>query len=294
MKPTRGAMWTCAATLALVWTGSAHAGWDNVFQVTCWWRKDRPATSYYYAPPVAYAAAPACSSCAPQPACSTSYVQRSYYQPVTHYETRSYYEPVTTYRTSYYYEPVTTVHYSSYYDACSCSYQQVATPTTSYRLREQSCPVQAWVQRCTSVPVTNYQQSFYYEPVTSCCAQPTSCCASAPAPASPGCCGSTPPAIAPQAGVSEQSRGATPGVNEYQPRGNSDGQTQRFYPQQSPPPPVNGSSTSQPMPNSGTTGATRVHLDRVVALPEASAPNADSVFHTSVRLRLVSDTVNAR
>jgi hypothetical protein len=291
MKPTRGALWTGAVALAWLWTGSAHAGWDNVFQVTCWHcKKKQPAVaSYYYAQP----AAPACGSCAPQPTCTTNYVQRCYYQPVTRYETRSYYEPVTTYRTSYYYEPVTTVRYSCYYDPCTCNYQQVATPTTSYRLREQCCPVQSWVQRCTSVPVTAYQQSFYWEPVTSCCT-PAPVVANYPAPS---CCGapaaaatlSPAPAVAPAVG--EQFRPTTPGVNEYPPRTNSDGyQQQRTYPpQQTSPPPVNNSSLRQPLPNIPTTqpAPARVRLDRIVALPDGAGESNAAL--TGVHLRLASE-----
>ena len=42
-----------------------------------------------------------------QPEVRISYVQRSYYQPVTEMVRKSYYEPVTRNYTSYYYEPVT-------------------------------------------------------------------------------------------------------------------------------------------------------------------------------------------
>ncbi len=159
----------------------AGAAWNNVFQPTLFERFCRPRTSNYYTPPAVVhsspvatvAALPAapCNTCAPcpQPACSTSYVQRCYYQPVTSYTTQTYYEPVTTYRTSYYYEPVTSYRYSCYYDPCSCSYQQVATPVTSYQLRAQNCPVQSWVQRCAQVPVTTYQKSCYWQPQTTCC-----------------------------------------------------------------------------------------------------------------------------
>src|ERR1700689_4096043 len=71
-----------------------QAAWDNVFQPAC--NTCRPKTSNYYAPPVvagyqpAYVAqyapppvvanAPPASDCQ---SCTTRYVQRSYYQPVT-------------------------------------------------------------------------------------------------------------------------------------------------------------------------------------------------------------------
>lgn len=150
----------------------APAAWNNVFQPTLFHRDRQPvAVSQYYVPPTVAAASP-CQSCqpaCPQTSCSTSYVQRCFYQPVTTYTTQTYYEPVTTYRTSYYYEPVTSYRYSCYYDPCTCSYQQVATPCTSYQLRAQSCPVQSWVQRCCQVPVTSYQKSCYWQPQTTCC-----------------------------------------------------------------------------------------------------------------------------
>src|SRR5437879_6441901 len=175
MKPLRGIVWGCALVLLGTSAAPANAAWCNAFQV-CWLRHRHPA------PAVSYYAAPApCAPCAPQ--CTTSYVQRCYYQPVTTYQTKTYYEPVTTYRTSYYYEPVRGYTYTSYYDPCSCCYQQVATPTVSYQLKSQCCPVQSWVQRCCSVPVTSYQQSFYWEPVTTCC---TPTCAAPPAQE---CCG---------------------------------------------------------------------------------------------------------
>ena len=127
-------------TLA-VWASSvlpASAAWDNVFQPTLFHRQGTVAQ--YYAPrgqcstcaPTVAAAAP-CPTCAPQvcQSCTTNYVQRCFYQPVTTYQSQSYYEAVTSYQTSYYYEPVTSYRYSCYYDPGSCSYQQVATPCTS-------------------------------------------------------------------------------------------------------------------------------------------------------------------
>jgi len=134
-------------------------------------------SSYYLAPaPVVAYSVPAAGCCDPCQQCTTKYVQRCYYQPVTTYQTQSYYEPVTTYQTKTYYEPVTTYRYSSYYDPCSCSCQQVATPVTSYVARQQCCPVQSWVQRCCQVPVTAYQKAFYWEPQTSCCTPAPTCC----------------------------------------------------------------------------------------------------------------------
>jgi hypothetical protein len=186
MKPFRGVVGGCALLLLAFGASPVEAAWCNVFQVCC--NSCRPSVSAsYYAPP-----AVACDPC-PQQVCTTRYVQRCYYQPVTSYQTKTYYEPVTTYRTSYYYEPVTSYRYSCYYDPCTCRYQQVACPVTSYRLRAQCCPVQSWVQRCCYVPVTTYRQAFYYEPVTTCCTTTTG-----PAIAAPPDC---PPHQAPAAQV---------------------------------------------------------------------------------------------
>jgi hypothetical protein len=152
------------------------AGWDNVFQPTLFERCRKPTTTaQYYVPPVLVQYQPAvvaqsspCDRCE-QKKCTTNYVQRSYYQPVTTYETKTVMEQVTTMRTSYYQEPVTSYRYSSYYDPCTCCYKQVAVPTTSYQLRAQSCPVQSWVSRCVQVPVQGYQKVDYWQPQTTCC-----------------------------------------------------------------------------------------------------------------------------
>lgn len=216
MKALHGSFGGLAIAVLLAFGNPAQAAWCNVFQVCCNSCNDRPATSYYAAPSVSYYQAPT-DCCQPCQECTTRYIARCYYQPVTTYQTRSYYEPVTTYRTSYYWEPVTSYRYSMYYDPCSCSYKQQACPTTSYRLRSRCCPVQSWVQRCTQVPVTTYQQSYYYEPVTSCTsAAPPPCPPSGSAPAATP----APPAATPDAGVYEQrtnppANGATPNVGEY-------------------------------------------------------------------------------
>lgn len=167
MRPISGLVWGCAlAALAAVAT-PAHAGWNNVFQVCC---NHCGGTS---APPVVsnYSADPGAGCCQPPPTqtCTTRYIQRTYYQPVTSYRQSTYYQPVTSYRTSYYYEPVCSYRYSCYYDPCTCSYQTVATPTTSYRLRSQCNPVTSYLQRTCMTPVTTYRASCYYEPVTTCC-----------------------------------------------------------------------------------------------------------------------------
>ena len=196
-----------AATVAITAT-PASAGWQNTFQVTCFRRKP---TVVQYTPSIAYYApvveANCCAPPPPQQVCTTRYVQRSYYQPVTTYQSRSYYEPVTTYQTSYYYEPTTSYRYSSYYDPCSCSYKMVGSPVTTYHLKQQVCPVQSFVQRTMMVPVTTYRIATYYEPQT-CCTQ----VAAAPPP----CCGSTPgPSVAaPAPTVTEGTNTNPPSVQE--------------------------------------------------------------------------------
>jgi hypothetical protein len=164
----------------------APAAWNNVFQVTC---------HSCRTPSVVAFAAPVC----PPPPCvpTVSYVQRSFYQPVTTYKTTTYYEPVTVNQVSYYYEPVTTVRYSTYYDPCTGCPQLVACPQTSYRLRSQCNAVTSYVKRCALVPVTSYQQISYYEPVIN-----GSPCASVPAPAISESPVVPPPAVTEQPGGS--------------------------------------------------------------------------------------------
>ena len=278
MKPFRGVGWGCALWLLCASANPAHAAWCNVFQVCCASCGGQPAVSNY-AP-----ADPCCNPC-PQPCCTTQYVQRCYYEPVTCYQTRTYYEPVTTYRTSFYYEPVTSFRYSCYCDPCTGCCQQVACPQTCYRLRSQCCPVQSWVQRCCQVPVTTYRQCSYWEPVTTCCAPPAPCCPtsySAPAPAAP-CDSGTPPAAAPA--VTEQRAAPAPAVREQPgqaPASSGSPLYDRYYPpSQSAPPPAAGSSLKPipavPAPANPTGGPPRVKLESVVALP---TPNlAGKVVH---------------
>src|SRR5262245_13543147 len=128
MKPNRVVVWGCALALLAASATPGRAAWANVFQVCC--HSCGGASSSAFVDPGC------CNPCpCPQQVCTTRYVQRCYYQPVTTYKTTTYYEPCTTYRTSYYYEPCTSYRYCCYYDPCTCSYQQVATPVTSYRLR---------------------------------------------------------------------------------------------------------------------------------------------------------------
>jgi hypothetical protein len=239
MKPYRSLLLCGTLGVLLFSADNASAAWNNVFQAT-FFHHHRDNSSKYYAVPVV-PAAPATavysspvvvaqsSPCCEQPKCTTSYVQRCYYQPVTVMQTKTYYEPVTTMHTSYYYEPVVSYRYSSYYDPCTCTCQQVAVPTTCYQLKSRCCPVQSWVQKCCQVPVTAYQKAFYWEPHTTCCtttvgapifgAQP---CATPPAAAPPA---AAPPAAAPPAY-------APPPVNEQKipgPPPNGPIQQEKYY-----------------------------------------------------------------
>ena len=156
-----------------------------------------------------------CPQPCPQQVCTTRYIQRCYYQPVTTYRSTTYYEPVTSYRTSYYYEPVTTYRYSCSYDPCTCSYQQVASPCTSYRLRSQCCPVTSYLQRCALQPVTTYQQMTYYEPQTTCCSTTTGAPVVNPpvVPSNPPVTGGNPPVVDEQRQPLVPSQGA-PNIRE--------------------------------------------------------------------------------
>jgi hypothetical protein len=204
----------------------AQAAWDNVFQPTLFGRLRRPSTSNYCQScvPVVVAQAapiiaPACNTCQSAPVvvqapptqqCTTNFVQRSFYQPVTTMESRSFYEPVTTTQTSFFWEPVTTMQTSFYPDPCSCGGVVArSSPVTSFVLRQQSCPVQSWVQRCAQVPVTSFKQVFYLEPQTTCC----NTTVGAPVPM-----GAAPPATSPTPSYSpppviDQQRQAPSGPN---------------------------------------------------------------------------------
>jgi len=275
MRPLRAAVWGCALLGLAASASPVSAAWCNVFQVCCH-RHGRTAASFY-------AAAPVCDPCPPAPVCTTRYVQRCYYQPVTSYQVRTYYEPVTSYQTSYYYEPVCSYRYSCYFDPCTCSYQQVAIPTTSYRLRAQCNAVQSYVQRCCYVPVTTYQQAFYYEPVTTCCT-PTAVAAPAAVPCPPQDAGAvpqpTPSAPAPPAGVTEQGTAPPAGVREQPQQGSGTNQNFfRYYPPTDPPNMPRASNSTQRQLTPRAPGAPvqpaapvapaappRVRLDRIVSL----------------------------
>jgi hypothetical protein len=170
-------VWGCALAALAAAAQPAGAAWNNVFQVCCshCGHGSAPAVTAFAAPTVAFAAPSGPGCCPPPcpPTCTTRYVQRCFYQPVTTFRTTTFFEPVTTYRTSFYYEPVTTCHVSCFFDPCTCSFKQVSQPVTSFQLRSRCCPVTSYLQRTACTPVTTYRQSFYFEPVTTCCSTTT-------------------------------------------------------------------------------------------------------------------------
>ncbi len=262
MRPFGGAASLFALLCLLAADGPARAAWDNVFQVSFFRNRRIARLAPACCPPAApvVAAAPPACPCpcpCPQPVCTTQYVQRSFYQPVTTFQQRTVLEPVTTYQTSYYCEPVCSYRYSCYFDPCTCSYQQVATPVTSYRLRSRCNAVTTYLQRCQMVPVTSYKLSCYYEPVTTCSTPAVPAVPSVPA---------APPA---QPGVGEDpGQSATP----LKPRvGEFPGGTALPRQRETPPPPMppaDGSALRQPPGVPAAPRPPRVRLDRVVALPD--------------------------
>jgi hypothetical protein len=281
MRPFKTAIWGCALAALAAGGGSANAAWNNVFQVCC----HSCRSSAYAAPPVG-----CCPQPCPQTQCTTRYVQRSYYQPVTTYRQSFYYEPVTTYRTSYYYEPVCSYRYSCYYDPCTCSYRQVAQPVTSYQLRSQCCPVTSYLQRCCLQPVTSYQLSCYYEPVTTCCTttvgapifgQPPNGAAVAPAvPAVPAVPGT--PGVPPVVGEGRQVPAPQPPTvgegQQYYPPTTSEGTRFDRNPVPYMPKASDSSYYRQPQlqtpvpaqPTAPAQAPPRVRLERIAALPDSN------------------------
>ena len=131
--------------------GSAFAGWNSVAQLTC---DCRPRTSYRI------------SDCE-KPEVRRSYVQRTYYQPVTEWKAEKYLEPIKVNERSSFYEPVTSYSYSSYYDPCSGQCQRIATPHTEYRLKTQCNTSYKYVERTRMVPIQSYKPVTMMQPVVS-------------------------------------------------------------------------------------------------------------------------------
>ncbi|MBI1917300.1 MAG: carboxypeptidase regulatory-like domain-containing protein [Planctomycetes bacterium] len=307
MRPFRGAALVALAVLAAAEV-PARAAWNNVFQVSCFHRR-RVATANFTpcCPTPVVAAAPviaAASPCpCPPPVCTTQYVQRSYYEPVTTYKAQTVLEPVTTYQTSYCLEPVCSYHYSCYYDPCTCSYQQVATPVTSYRVRSQCNAVTSYLQRCQMVPVQSYRLSYRLEPVQTCCTPvcPTPCC-NGGTPAV-GTIPST-PTVPSQPGVGEQQQPVVPvqPLPAQKPivgeQTNPGGTGFRRFPGETPPPPMpnaDGSSFRQPRVPAPPP---QVHFDRIASLPgrslEGRVLDTNRAPQAGARLLFVSADTDGR
>jgi Carboxypeptidase regulatory-like domain len=303
MTPFRKLGGTAALAFLLLAGSEANAAWNNVFQVCCDSCRNQVTAGY--------AAVPAVPVSDPGQPCTTRYVQRSYYQPVTTYQQRTYYEPVTSYRTSYYYEPVTSYRISNYPDPCGCGCQQVATPVTSYRLRSQCSPVTSYLQRTMVQPVTGYQLAYYYEPQTTCCqttigapiAAPPPAAVAVPVPAVQGGAVAVPavpaaPTGPPTVGEQRQQLAVPPGVSEQREQAPSTSDSQRY--------PAPASST-QPMPRAPEGSTFRpapvyppsVRLDRIVSASstnlQGQVVNEDSRPVANVKLLFVpADQQNAR
>jgi hypothetical protein len=288
----------CALAVLAVGAGPAAAAWNNVFQVACFGCRNRTTTAY--ASPIV-AAAPGCPQPCPQQQCTTRYVQRSYYQPVTTYRTSCYLEPVTTFKTSFYYEPVTSYRYSCYFDPCTCRYQQIAQPVTSFRLRSQTCPVTSYLQRTALVPVTTYQQAFYWEPQTTCC-QTT---VGAPIFGQPPSVNGVPGGAVPP-NVSDQRTNPVPnppsvGEDRQQLPGNTE--SRRFNPAQGQEPPLAPEGKNNafrqprlqaplPVQNPTAVPPANVRIDRIAAAPDHNVQgqvvNTDKAPRAGARVMFVS------
>jgi hypothetical protein len=268
-------VWGYALVALAAVAAPTQAAWNNVFQVCCH-------SCGGHAAPVVAQYDPGCPQPCPQPCpqqvCTTRYVQRCYYQPVTTYRQSCYYEPVTTYRTSYYYEPVTSYRYSCYFDPCTCSYQQVATPCTSYRLRSQCCPVTSYLQRCCMQPVTSYQQVTMYEPVTTCCTTTTGAPVAALPPGAVATPAAPPPSTAPAAAAPSAAPvvpANPPGTSEdiipsNPPRASEGSSTKsdfRRYPRETTEPPPR-------MPPADTGTSRQPQLRAPIPAPPPAAPSA--------------------
>lgn len=138
-----------APLLAVAGTADfASAGWNNVYQLTCWGCRDRDRGSSYYVRP---APVQSRSSYFAGYETRTETITRTVMRPervieeVPTVERRTYYEPQTTYTRSSYYDPVT-----------GCC-QTVERPTTRMIRREECNTVMKPVERLRMVP-TQVQQ----------------------------------------------------------------------------------------------------------------------------------------
>jgi hypothetical protein len=274
MKTVQG-VWGYALVALAAAAAPTQAAWNNVFQVCCHHCRSAAA-------PVVAQYDPGCPQPCPQPCppvCTTRYVQRCYYQPVTTYRQSTYYEPVTSYRTSYYYEPVTSYRYSCYFDPCTCRYQQVATPCTSYRLRSQCCPVTTYLQRCCLQPVTTYQQVTMYEPVTTCCSTTTGAPVAA-VPHGAEVVPSAPPASVPPANPPQGTEEVVPSNPPRATEGSSTHSDFRRNPADSPEPPLR-----MPPADNGTSRQPQLRGPVPTVPPAGTVPSGARVDRIASRVK---------
>ena len=123
---------------------AATAGWNNVYQVTCFRCRTRPARtdSAYYPPAPSSSRSSQFGGYVTEQRSETVTVMKPQREivevPTT--ERRSYYEPITTHSRSSYYNPVT-----------GCC-ETVDVPRTTFRLREECTTVMKPVERLRMVP----------------------------------------------------------------------------------------------------------------------------------------------
>ena len=110
----------------------------------CWCR--RVFTRSYYDPCVSCPtvvrsySVPIVAAC-PTTSCSTTNVERCYYEPVTTYETRTLMSPQTSFIRR------------SYYDPGTCCYRSYLEPVTRYVERSYQVPITTHMKRCSTEPV---------------------------------------------------------------------------------------------------------------------------------------------
>jgi hypothetical protein len=84
---------------------------------------------------------PVVATC-PTTSCATTSVERCYYEPITNYEMRTLMQPQTSFVRRSYYDPVT---------CCNRTYLE---PVTQYVERSYQVPITTHVKRCSTEPVT--------------------------------------------------------------------------------------------------------------------------------------------
>jgi hypothetical protein len=84
----------------------------------------------------------------PTTTCSTTSVERCYYEPQVAYQTRTVLQPQTAYVRRSYYDPIT------------CCYRSYWLPTTQFVERSYQVPVTTWTKTCSTEPATTCTTSY--------------------------------------------------------------------------------------------------------------------------------------